>query len=174
MTTILSVRRYNQVVIGGDGQVSMGNTIIKGNAKKIHKLYKNQILAGFAGSTTDAFSLLETLESIIGELNGNLEKAVIKFAKEWRNNKNLRRLEAMLIVADKNKSFIVSGNGDVLQQNNDILSIGSGGNFALSSAIALYENTNLNAEEIVKKSLKIASNICVFTNENLNIESISY
>lgn len=173
MTTIISVRRKNEVVIGGDGQVTMGSTIMKGNAKKVYRLKKGDVIAGFAGSTTDAFCLLEIFENILSETD-NLEKSSIKFAKQWRTDKSLRKLEALLIVADKNKSFIISGSGDVIQQANDILAIGSGGNYAYSAATALYENTDLSAEEIVNKSLEIAGNICVYTNSFKTIEKIKY
>lgn len=172
MTTIVSVRRNNQVVLGGDGQVSLGNTILKGNAKKIHRLYGGKVLAGFAGSTADAFSLLEIFEDIIKNSNGQLEKAAVSFAKHWRTDKALRKLEAMLIVVDKNKSFIISGSGDVVQQDDDILAIGSGGHYAYAAAKALLQNTDYDAKTIVEKSLEIAGDICVFTNHSTTIESI--
>lgn len=174
MTTIVSVRRNGKVVIGGDGQVSLGNTVMKGNARKVHRIFNNKVLAGFAGSTADAFTLLEIFESQLKSNSGSLEKAAVGFAKEWRTDKSLRKLEAMLIVADSEKSFIISGAGDVVQQDNDILAIGSGGNYALSAAKALVENTELEADDIVIKSLKIAGDICVYTNTYQTIESIEY
>lgn len=172
MTTILSVRRNGKVVVGGDGQVSLGNTILKGNARKVRKLNNGTVISGFAGSTADAFTLLDIFEQQIKTCNGNLEKAVIAFCKLWRTDKALRRLEAMLIVVNEAKSFLISGAGDVITQEDDLLAIGSGGNYAYSSAKALLENTDLDAEAIVRKSLQIASDICVFTNNNFIIESL--
>ncbi|WP_031578741.1 ATP-dependent protease subunit HslV [Ruminobacter sp. RM87] len=173
MTTIVSVRKNGKVVIGGDGQVSLGNTVLKGNARKVRKLNNGDIIVGFAGSTADAFTLLDIFEEQVKSCNGNFEKSVIAFSKLWRTDKILRRLEAMIIVADKSKSFLISGSGDVVTQDNDLLAIGSGGNYAYSAARALLENTELDAEEIVKKSLDIASDICVFTNKQFTIESIA-
>ena len=173
MTTIVSVRKNGKVVIGGDGQVSLGNTVLKGNARKVRKLNNGNIIVGFAGSTADAFTLLDIFEEQVKSCNGNFEKSVSAFSKLWRTDKILRRLEAMIIVADKSKSFLISGSGDVVTQDNDLLAIGSGGNYAYSAAKALLENTDLDAEEIVKKSLDIASDICVFTNKQFTIESIA-
>ena len=174
MTTIVSVRRNGQVVIGGDGQVSLGNTVMKGNARKVHHLYNGKVLAGFAGGTADAFTLLERFEAKLQAHQGNLERAAVALAKDWRTDRALRRLEALLAVADEHKSFIITGNGDVVQPEHDLIAIGSGGNFAQSAAIALLENTELDARTIVEKSLKIAGDICVFTNGNHTIEVLDY
>ncbi|MGL5948807.1 MAG: ATP-dependent protease subunit HslV [Aeromonas sp.] len=174
MTTIVSVRRNGQVVIGGDGQVSLGNTVMKGNARKVHRLYNGQVLAGFAGGTADAFTLLERFEAKLQAHQGNLERAAVALAKEWRTDRALRRLEALLAVADAHKSFVITGNGDVVQPEHDLIAIGSGGNFAQSAAIALLENTELDAQSIVQKALKIAGDICVFTNGHHTIESLEY
>lgn len=175
MTTIVSVRRNNVVAVGGDGQVTLGqSTILKGNAIKVRKLFHNRVIAGFAGSTADAFTLLDLFEQKLEEHQGILERACITLAKLWRSDRALRKLEAILIVADKKDSFLITGTGDVVRMDDDILATGSGGNFALSAARALYENTDLSATEIVKKSLEIASNICVYTNGNHVIETIEY
>ena len=174
MTTIVSVRRNGQVVIGGDGQVSLGNTVMKGNARKVHRLYNGKVLAGVAGGTADAFTLLERFEAKLQAHQGNLERAAVALAKDWRTDRALRRLEALLAVADEHKSFIITGNGDVVQPEHDLIAIGSGGNFAQSAAIALLENTELDAKSIVEKSLKIAGDICVFTNGNHTIEVLDY
>jgi ATP-dependent HslUV protease subunit HslV len=171
-TTILSVRTKNQVAIGGDGQVTLGDTVIKSTAKKIRRLYKNQVLVGFAGATADAFTLFELFESKLEKHRGNLEKSAVELAKDWRRDKILRRLEAMLAVADKEKSLVITGNGDVLQPD-DVLAIGSGGNYARSAAVALQNNTDLEAKEIVEKSLKIAADICIYTNESFSIDFIN-
>ena len=174
MTTILSVRREGQVVIGGDGQVSLGNTVMKGNARKVRRLYKNQVIAGFAGGTADAFTLFERFEAKLEEHNGQLTRAAVELAKDWRTDRNLRRLEALLAVADKDASFIITGNGDVIQPEDDLIAIGSGGNYAQAAARALLENTDLDARSIVEKGLKIAGDICVFTNQTHTIESLEY
>lgn len=174
MTTIVSVRRNGQVVIGGDGQVSLGNTVMKGNARKVRRLYKNQVLAGFAGGTADAFTLFERFEAKLEEHNGQLTRAAVELAKDWRTDRGLRRLEALLAVADKEASLIITGNGDVIQPEDDLIAIGSGGNFAQAAARALLDNTELNAEDIVKKSLTIAGDICVFTNQQHTIETLDY
>jgi ATP-dependent HslUV protease subunit HslV len=174
VTTIVSVRRNNQVVIAGDGQVSLGNTVMKGNAKKVRRLYNNQVIAGFAGSTADAFTLFERFESKLEMHQGNLTRAAVELAKDWRSDRMLRKLEALLAVADETASFIITGNGDVVQPENDLIAIGSGGNFAQSAAMALLENTELSAQEIAQKSLTIAGNICVFTNHSQTIETIDY
>lgn len=173
MTTIVSVRRGDQVVIGGDGQVSLGNTVMKGNARKVRRLYNNKVLAGFAGSTADAFTLFEKFEAQLHQHNGQLTRAAVELAKEWRSDRALRKLEAILAVADHTASLIITGNGDVLQPENDLIGVGSGGNYALASARALLENTELSAREIVEKSLNIAGEICVFTNTNLTIETLN-
>lgn len=174
MTTILSVRREGQVVLGGDGQVSLGNTIMKGNARKVRRLYKNQVIAGFAGGTADAFTLFERFEAKLEEHNGQLVRAAVELAKDWRTDRALRRLEALLAVADKDASLIITGNGDVIQPEDDLIAIGSGGPFAQSAARALLENTDLDARTIVEKGLTIAGSICVFTNENHTIETLDY
>ncbi len=170
MTTIVSVRRGNAVVIGGDGQVSLGNTVMKGNARKVRRLYQDQVIAGFAGGTADAFSLFERLEVKLEKHQGNLMRAAIELAKDWRTDRMLRRLEAMLVVADKNVSLLISGNGDVVQPEHDLIAIGSGGGYAQAAATALFANTDLSARDIVEKSLTIAGEICVFTNQFQTIE----
>ncbi|ACA88681.1 MULTISPECIES: ATP-dependent protease subunit HslV [Shewanella] len=174
MTTIVSVRRNNQVVIAGDGQVSLGNTVMKGNAKKVRRLYHNKVLAGFAGGTADAFTLFERFEAKLEMHQGHLMKAAVEMAKDWRSDKMLRKLEALLAVADDTCSLIITGNGDVVQPENDLIAIGSGGNFAQSAATALLENTELTALEIAEKSLTIAGDICVFTNQFKTIEELNY
>ena len=171
-TTIVSVRRKNKVVIGGDGQVSQGNTIMKSNAKKVRRLYKEQVLAGFAGGTADAFTLFERFEEQLEKHNGKLTRSAVELAKLWRTERSLRRLEALLVVADKESSLVVSGNGDVIEPEDSIMAIGSGGSFALSAARALVRNTKLNAKDIVEKSLEIAAGICVYTNEVHTIEEL--
>lgn len=171
-TTILSVRRNDKVVIGGDGQVSMGNTIMKGNARKVRRLYHDQVIAGFAGGTADAFTLFERFEGKLEKHHGNLTRAAVELAKDWRTDRLLRRLEALLAVADKTTSLIISGNGDVIEPENSLMSIGSGGPFAQAAARALLENTELDARTIVEKSLALAADICVFTNHHLTIEEL--
>ena len=171
-TTILSVRRGNQVVIGGDGQVSMGNTVMKGNARKVRRLYNDKVIAGFAGGTADAFTLFERFEAKLEMHQGNLTRAAVELAKDWRTDRALRRLEALLAVADKTASLIITGNGDVIEPEESIIAIGSGGPYAQSAATALVKNTKLSAREIVEKSLKIAADICIYTNENLTIEEL--
>ena len=172
MTTIVSVRRDNKVVIGGDGQVSLGNTVMKGNARKVRRLYNGKVIAGFAGGTADAFTLFERFESKLEMHQGNLTKAAVEMAKDWRSDRALRKLEALLAVADETASLIITGNGDVVQPENGLIAIGSGGNFAQSAATALLENTDLSAREIVEKSLTIAGDICVFTNNFQTIEEL--
>ena len=173
MTTIVSVRRNGVVAVGGDGQVTMGqSTILKGNARKVRKIFHNKVICGFAGSTADAFTLLDLFEKKLEEHQGILERACIALAKLWRSDRALRKLEAILIVAYKNDSLMITGTGDVVRMDDDVLATGSGGNYALAAARALFDNTDLSAEEIVKKSLDIACNICVFTNENHIIETI--
>lgn len=171
-TTIVSVRRGEHVAIGGDGQVTLGNTIIKATARKVRKLYNNQVLAGFAGGTADAFTLIELFESKLQKHQGKLMVAAIELAKEWRTDRALRRLEAMLIVADKQHTLVITGNGDVLEPEDSIAAIGSGGAFAQSAARALMENTELAPEVVVKKSLEIAGSICIYTNQNHTIETL--
>lgn len=173
-TTILSVRRGNKVVIGGDGQVSLGNTIMKGNARKVRRLYRDQVIAGFAGGTADAFTLFERFEAKLEAYNGQLTRAAVELAKDWRTERSLRRLEALLAVADKEASLIITGNGDVIQPEDDLIAIGSGGAFAQSAARALLDNTELAAEEIVKKGLTIAGDICIYTNHNHTIETLEF
>ena len=172
MTTIVSVRRGDEVVIGGDGQVSLGNTVMKGNARKVRRLYDGKVLAGFAGGTADAFTLFEKFEAQLQQHGGQLTRAAVELAKEWRSDRALRKLEAILAVADHTALLIITGNGDVLQPEDDLIGVGSGGNYALASARALLENTELGARDIVEKSLNIAGEICVFTNTNLTIESL--
>ncbi|RUO79924.1 HslU--HslV peptidase proteolytic subunit [Idiomarina tyrosinivorans] len=170
MTTIVSVRRGDKVAIGGDGQVSLGNTVMKGNARKVRRLYHDQVLAGFAGGTADAFTLFERFEAKLEQHQGNLMRAAVELAKDWRTDRALRRLEALLAVADKETSLIITGNGDVVQPENDLIAIGSGGPYAQSAARALLENTELPAREIVEKALTIAGDICVYTNGFQTIE----
>lgn len=174
MTTILSVRREGQVVLGGDGQVSLGNTVMKGNARKVRRLYKNQVIAGFAGGTADAFTLFERFEAKLEAHNGQLVRAAVELAKDWRTDRALRRLEALLAVADKEASLIITGNGDVIQPEDDLIAIGSGGPFAQAAARALLENTQLDARAIVERGLTIAGDICVFTNQHHTIETLDY
>lgn len=171
-TTIVSVRRGAEVVIGGDGQVTLGNAIMKGNARKVRRLYRDQVLAGFAGGTADAFTLFERFEGKLEEFGGNLTRAAVEMAKDWRTDRMLRRLEALLAVADSKSSLIISGNGDVIEPEHGLIAIGSGGDFAKSSARALLENTELSAREIVEKSLGIAADVCIYTNGNLTIETL--
>jgi len=171
-TTILSVRRGDSVVLGGDGQVSMGDTVIKSNARKVRKLHNDQVLAGFAGSTADAFTLFERFEGKLQERSGNLMRAAIELAKDWRTDRFLRRLEALLVVCDKEASLIISGTGDVIEPEDGLMAIGSGGNYAKAAAQALLECSQLEAREIVEKSLAIASQICDYTNQNLIIEEL--
>lgn len=169
-TTIVSVRRNGKVVIGGDGQVSMGNTVMKGNARKVRRLHNDQVLAGFAGGTADAFTLFERFEAKLQEYNGQLTRAAVELAKEWRTDRALRRLEALLAVANHEASLVITGNGDVIQPEDDLIAIGSGGPFAQSAAKALLENTELEAKDITEKALTIAGDICVYTNHNHTIE----
>lgn len=171
-TTILSVRRGKQVVIGGDGQVTQGNTVMKGNARKVRRLYKDMVIAGFAGGTADAFTLFERFESKLEKHQGHLVRAAVELAKDWRTDKMLRRLEALLAVADKHASLIITGNGDVIEPEHGLMAIGSGGPFAQSAARALLDNTQLSAREIVSKSLEIAGDICIYTNHHVTIEEL--
>lgn len=171
-TTILSVRRGGRVVIGGDGQVSLGNAVIKGNAHKVRRLHKGKVIAGFAGGTADAFTLFERFEAQLEKHQGRLTKSAVELAKEWRTERALQKLEAMLIVADATASLIITGNGDVMETEDGILAIGSGGFFAQAAAKALYQNTDMSARDIVEKSLDIAADICVYTNSNQVIEEL--
>lgn len=171
-TTILSVRRGQYVALGGDGQVTLGHIVVKSTARKVRRLYHDKILAGFAGSTADAFTLFERFEAKLEKHQGHLMRAAVELAKDWRTDRILRRLEAMLAVADKNHSLIITGNGDILEPEYGIVAIGSGGSYAYSSARALLENTELNPEEIVKKSLTIAGDLCIYTNQNHVIETL--
>ena len=171
MTTIVLVRKKNDVVVASDGQVSMGNTVIKSNANKVRKIEKRNVIAGFAGSTADALTLFERLEAKLEKHAGNLTRAAVELAKDWRTDKYLRRLEALMAIGDKEKSFIISGTGDVLEPEGDVIGIGSGGNYALAAAKVLMD-TDLPAEKIAKKAIEVASEICVFTNNNINIEKI--
>lgn len=172
-TTILSVRRGNQVVIGGDGQVTLGNTVMKGNARKVRRLYKDKVIAGFAGGTADAFTLFERFEAKLEMHQGHLVRAAVELAKDWRTDRMLRRLEAVLAVADSKSSLIITGNGDVIEPEESLIAIGSGGPFAQAAARALMENTKLSAKDIVKKALTIAGEICIYTNNNLTIEELN-
>ncbi|MGK2914331.1 MAG: ATP-dependent protease subunit HslV [Porticoccaceae bacterium] len=171
-TTILSVRRNGKVVIGGDGQVTLGNTVMKGNARKVRRLHNDQVIAGFAGGTADAFTLFERFEAKLQQHRGNLVRAAVELAKDWRTDRILRRLEALLAIADKEASLIITGNGDVIQPENDLIAIGSGGPFAQAAARALLENSELSARDIVEKSLQIAADICIYTNHNRTIEEL--
>ena len=171
-TTILSVRRNDKVVIGGDGQVTQGNTVMKGNARKVRRLFHDKVIAGFAGGTADAFTLFERFERKLEMHQGKLMRVAVELAKDWRTDKMLRRLEALLIVADKDDSLVITGNGDVIEPPDGMMAIGSGGPFAQASAMALLDNTDLSAREIVEKSLNIAGDICIYTNQNLTIEEL--
>ncbi|MGC8531321.1 MAG: ATP-dependent protease subunit HslV [Acidiphilium sp.] len=171
-TTILSVRRGQSVAMAGDGQVSLGNTVIKANARKVRRIGNGAVLAGFAGATADAFTLLERLESKLERFPNQLERACVELAKDWRTDRYLRRLEAMMAVADKDHSFTLTGNGDVLEPSDGVIAIGSGGNYALAAARALMEVEGLAAEEIARRAMKIAGDICVFTNHNVIVETL--
>jgi ATP-dependent HslUV protease, peptidase subunit HslV len=171
-TTILSVRKGGQIVIAGDGQVSLGNTVIKANAKKVRRIGKGEVIAGFAGATADAFALFERLEAKLETYPGNLARACVELAKDWRTDRYLRRLEAMMAVADRNSSLIISGTGDVLEPEDGLIGIGSGGGYALAAARAL-SSFDIPAEEIARRAMKIAAGICVFTNENITLESLT-
>ena len=171
MTTIVLVRKNDEVVVAGDGQVSMGNTVVKSTASKVRKIEKRDVVAGFAGSTADALTLFERLEGKLEKHAGNLSRAAVELAKDWRTDKYLRRLEALMAVGDKNNSYIISGTGDVLEPEGNIIGIGSGGNYALAAGKVLIES-NISAEEVAKKAIKVAADICVFTNENVKVEKI--
>jgi ATP-dependent HslUV protease subunit HslV len=172
VTTIVSVRRHGKVVIGGDGQVSLGNTVMKGNARKVRRLYHDKVIAGFAGGTADAFTLFEHFEAQLEKHQGHLVRAAVEMAKEWRTDRTLRRLEALLAVANKDASLIITGNGDVLEPEEGLIAIGSGGPYAQSAARALLRHTDLSAREIVESSLGIAGEICIYTNQNQTIEEL--
>jgi len=171
-TTILSVRRNGRVVIGGDGQVTLGNTVMKSNARKVRRLGKGDVLAGFAGATADAFTLFELFEAKLEKHGGQLARAAVEMAKEWRTERRFGKLEALLAVADRNTSLLISGSGDVLEPEHGLIAIGSGGPFAQAAAMALLENTELSAEEVVQRALKIAGDICIYTNHNVTIDSL--
>lgn len=171
-TTICSVRRGNQVVMGGDGQVTLGNTVMKSNARKVRRLYKDQVIAGFAGATADAFTLFERFEGKLEKHSGHLVRAAVEMAKDWRTDRALRRLEALLAIADKKNSLLITGNGDVIEPEHGLIAIGSGGPFAQAAAMALTAETDLDAETIVRRSLGIAADICIYTNDNLVIETL--
>ena len=171
-TTICSVRRGNQVVMGGDGQVTLGNTVMKSNARKVRRMYKDRVIAGFAGATADAFTLFERFEGKLEKHSGNLVRAAVEMAKDWRTDRMLRRLEALLAIADKDNSLLISGNGDVIEPESGLIAIGSGGPFAQAAAMAYLDGTELDAETIVRKSLGIAANICIYTNDNIIIETL--
>ena len=171
-TTILAVRRNGKVAMAGDGQVTMGETVMKGNTKKVRKIFNGKIITGFAGSTADAFTLLELFEKKVGEYSGDITRSAVELAKEWRTDKILKNLQALLLVADKNTILLISGNGDVIEPEEDAIAIGSGGNYAYASALALLRNTDLSAKDIVEKSLDIASKICIYTNDNFTVEEL--
>jgi len=171
-TTILTVRRDGKVVVGGDGQVTLGDMVMKGNATKVRKVYNNSVIAGFAGATADAFTLLERFEMMLERHGGQLRRAAVELAKDWRTDRALRRLEAMLIVADKESSLLVSGTGDVIETVDDLIAIGSGGMYAQSAARALFDCTEMSARDIVEKSLSIAGDICIYTNQTRTIEEL--
>ncbi len=171
-TTVIAVRRDGSVVIGGDGQVSLGSTVMKGNARKVRRLYQNKVIAGFAGGTADAFTLFERFEGKLEQYGGNLTRAAVELAKDWRTDRILRRLEALLVVADPSTTLIISGNGDVVEPEHDLAAIGSGGPYAQAAARALMEHSDLDAHGIVEQALKIAADICIYTNHNLTIEAL--
>jgi ATP-dependent HslUV protease subunit HslV len=170
-TTIIGVKKDGRIAIGGDGQVTLGNSVMKASANKIRRLFDDKVLAGFAGATADAFTLFEKFESKLKDYKGNLKRAAVELAKDWRSDKYLRRLEAMIIVADKDNLLVISGTGDVLEPDDDVIAIGSGGNYALAAAKALLDS-KLSAREIVEKSLSIAAEICIYTNNNIRIEEV--
>jgi ATP-dependent HslUV protease, peptidase subunit HslV len=172
VTTIVSVRRHGKVVIGGDGQVSLGNTVMKGNARKVRRLYRDQVIAGFAGGTADAFTLFERFEAKLEKHQGHLVRAAVELAKDWRTDRALRRLEALLAVANKDASLIITGNGDVIEPEEGLIAIGSGGPFAQAAATALLRHSDLSAREIVESALGIAGEICIYTNQNQTIEEL--
>lgn len=172
-TTILCVRKDGKVAIGGDGQVTLGNTVLKHNAKKIRRLFSDKVIAGFSGATADAFTLFEKFEAKLEQYRGNLTRAAVELAKDWRTDKILRRLEALLIIADDDHTFIISGTGDVIEPESGVAAIGSGGPYAQAAATALYENTELSAKDIVEKAMQIAASICIYTNKTVTIEELN-
>ncbi len=171
-TTVIAVRKDGRVAMAGDGQVTMGNTVMKGNARKVRRLYDGKVLTGFAGATADAFNLFDKFESKIKEYAGDLTRAAVELAKQWRTDKALRQLEALLLVADKDRILLISGTGDVIEPENDVLAIGSGGNFAYAAALAYLDASDLTAREIAEKSLEIAGNICIYTNHHVTVEEL--
>ena len=171
-TTVIAVRKNGKIAMAGDGQVTMGETVMKGNARKVRKIYDGKIITGFAGATADAFTLLEKFETRVKEFSGDLTRAAVELAKDWRTDKMLKNLQALLLVADAKTTLLISGNGDVIEPEEDILAIGSGGNFAYASALALMQNTDLSAREIAEKSLTIAAKICIYTNGNIVMEEL--
>ncbi|MDY6396884.1 MAG: ATP-dependent protease subunit HslV [Treponema sp.] len=171
-TTVIAVKRNGKVAMAGDGQVTLGNTVCKGNARKVRKIYNGKILTGFAGSVADAFTLLDKFEEKVKEFNGDLTRSAVELAKMWRTNKMYQKLEAMLIVADSSKILLISGDGNVIEPENDVLAIGSGGNYAYSAALAYLDSSDLSAREIAERSLKIAGNICIYTNNNITVEEL--
>lgn len=171
-TTVIAVKRDGKVAMAGDGQVTLGNTVCKGNARKVRKIYNGRILTGFAGSVADAFTLLDKFEEKIKEFNGDLTRSAVELAKIWRTERSYQKLEAMLIVADSSKILLISGDGNVIEPENDVLAIGSGGNYAYSAALAYLDSSDLSAKEIAERSLKIAGNICIYTNQNITVEEI--
>ena len=171
-TTVMAIKKDGKVAMAGDGQVTLGETVMKGNAKKVRRLYDGKVLAGFAGATADAFTLFEKFEKKLKEYSGDITRSAVELAKEWRMDKMLKNLQAVLLVADKNVILFISGNGDVIEPEEDVIAIGSGGNYAYSASLALMENTNLSAREIAEKSLNIASKICIYTNNNIIVEEL--
>ena len=171
-TTILSVRRGNKVVVAGDGQVTLGHTVMKGGARKVRRLYDGRVIIGFAGSTADAFTLFERFEAKLKEFGGQLRRSAVELAKDWRTDKALRRLEALLIAADETETLVISGSGDVIQPDNGVAAVGSGGKYAESAALALVQNTEMGPEEIVRSAMGIAADICIYTNNNLTVETL--
>ncbi|MBQ7538789.1 ATP-dependent protease subunit HslV [Treponema sp.] len=171
-TTVIAVKRNGKVAMAGDGQVTLGNTVCKGNARKVRKIYNGKILTGFAGSVADAFTLLDKFEEKVKEFNGDLTRSAVELAKMWRTEKMYQKLEAMLIVADSSKILLISGDGNVIEPENDVLAIGSGGNYAYSAALAYLDSSELSAREIAERSLKIAGNICIYTNDNITVEEL--
>lgn len=171
-TTVIAVKKDGQVAMAGDGQVTLGNTVCKGNARKVRKIYGGKILTGFAGSVADAFTLLDRFETKVNEFHGDITRSAVELAKAWRTDRSLQKLEAMLIVADKNTILLISGDGNVIEPENNVLAIGSGGNYALSAALAYMDGSNYSAKEIAEKSLAIAGNICIYTNGNITVEEL--
>ncbi|MCQ2612297.1 MAG: ATP-dependent protease subunit HslV [Treponemataceae bacterium] len=171
-TTVIAVKKDGHVAMAGDGQVTMGDTVMKGNARKVRRMYDGKVLTGFAGATADAFNLFDKFESKLGEYSGDITRAAVELAKMWRTDKALRNLEALLLVANKDKILLISGNGDVIEPEHDILAIGSGGNYAYSAALAYMESSSLSAREIAEKSLKIAGSICIYTNDHITVEEL--